>query len=258
MSLLKLYLYVYLCADIFIYCIECSNCAGLPIRRTRCHCYNGSTGFNHPQALEPSRGWTLSSTAIVECAPVCSYVHLCAPLCTCLHQCVLMCSSLLSCAVHLYAPICSCVLPYAPLCTIVHQYTPMCTSVPLCALVCSCVLLCVSTWFVCIFFIKLCICSWYLKACYGLWCVSLPKCFCILCIVFTYGIAQCTNVHPVLCPQLRLRGQINGIFFVPSSHQFSDVLSDSKSLSSLSLASPAIRFRHHSNTIYFYKSAINF
>lgn len=65
-------------------------------------------------------------------------------------------------------------------------------------------------------------------------------------------------MHPVLCPQLRLRGQINGIFFVLSSHQFCDVLSDSKSLSSLSLASPAIRFRHHINTNYFHKSAINF
>ena len=189
---------------------------------------------------------------------MCSRVLLCAPVCTLVYLSTSMCSNVFLFALVCSAPVWTNLLLCAPLCTNVHQYTPMCTSVPLCALVCSCVLLCVSTWFVCIFFIKLCICSWYLKACYGLWCVSLPKCFCILCIVFTYGIAQCTNVHPVLCPQLRLRGQINGIFFVPSSHQFRDVLSDSKSLSSLSLASPAIRFRHHSNTIYFYKSAINF
>ena len=141
-------------ADIFIYCIVRSNCAGLPIRRTRCHCYNGSTGFNHPQALEPSRGWTLSSTAIVECAPVCtrvhlcarlcSCVHLCAPLCTNVHQCALMCSSLQCTSVHQSAPVCSLVHQCAPIYSHVH----LCTSV--CALVCSRVLLCVSTRFVCI------------------------------------------------------------------------------------------------------------
>ena len=141
MSLLKLYLYVYLCADIFIYCIVivCSNCAGLPIRRTRCHCYNGSTGFNHPQALEPSRGWTLSSTAIVECAPVCSCVHLCAPVCSCVlpcatvyinvHKCVSLCPRVQCTSMHQSAPVYS----------LVHQWY---SHVHLCTSVCSCLFPC--------------------------------------------------------------------------------------------------------------------
>ena len=199
---------------------------------------------------------------VLPCASVCSHyscVLLCAPLCTCVHQCALMCSSLLSCAVHHYAPICSCVLLFAPMCTNILPCAPLYLCVCSCLLPCAPVRINEIRVYLCIYFVKLCICSWYLRLAmdYDVQC-QLHLYLSVFVFCASYAPMALCSVHPVLCPQLRLRGQINGIFFVPSSHQFCDVLSDSKSLSSLSLASPAIRFRHHSNTIYFYKSAINF
>ena len=143
----------------------------------------------------------------------------------------------------------------------------MCTNLLLllCTTVCTNLLLCEPIRSVSIFIVETAILQ-FAPICFAMNCVHCQYTCVLVCINYACACAlraSCApmalrSVHPVLCPQLRLRGQINGIFFVPSSHQFCDVLSDSKSLSSLSLASPAIRFRHHINTNYFYKSAINF
>ena len=137
----------------------------------------------------------------------------------------------------------------------------MCTNLLLllCTTVCTNLLLCEPIRSVSIFIVETAILQ-FAPICFAMNCVHCQYTCVLVCINYACACAlraSCApmalrSVHPVLCPQLRLRGQINGIFFVPSSHQFCDVLSDSKSLSSLSLASPAISFRHHINTIYFY------